>query len=160
MKLPLLIISLSLLLLAASLKAHEGARYVESQRVPSGDDVSQLKAINASYLVTIKPIFKRACYDCHSTQTQYPWYYTILGIKQWIDSDIREALKHLDMTNDFPFRGHGSPRKDFEAIRKTIQKNSMPPFRYKMLHWDAGLTTSEEEIVLKWIDENQQKVHD
>lgn len=153
MKLPLLFISLSLLLLAWTSSAHEGEKH------PT-ENVEALQAINASYLATIKPIFRRACFDCHSIQTHYPWYYNIPGIKQWIDSDIKEARKHLDMTNDFPFRGHGSPRKDFEAIRKTIQKNSMPPFRYTMMHWDARLTESEKEIVLKWIDENQQKLRD
>lgn len=160
MKLPLSIISLSLLLLARTSLAHEGIRHDDGQKRVSKEDAHLLTAINAEYLATIKPIFKRACFDCHSTQTQYPWYYTILGIKQWMDGDIREALRHLDMTHDFPFQGHGSPHKDFEAIRKTIQKNSMPPFRYKMMHWDAGITKQEKEVILKWIDENQRKVRD
>lgn len=158
MKLPLLFISLGLLLLAGASKAHEGVRRIESQGAPSEDDVSRLKAINVSYLLTIKPIFKRACFDCHSTQTRYPWYYNVPGIKQWMDSDIREAKKHMDMTHDFPFKGHGSPQKDFEAIRKVIQDNSMPPFRYKMMHWDAVMTDAEKEVVLKWVDENQKKM--
>lgn len=158
MKLPLLIISMSLLVLARTSSAHEGEDHVQSQGAEPTENVAVLKAINASYLATVKPIFKRACFDCHSTQTQYPWYHNIPGVRQWIDSDIREALKHLDMTHDFPFQGHGSPRKDFEAIRKTIQKNSMPPFRYRMMHWDAGMTESEKEIVVKWIDDGLKKV--
>lgn len=160
MKLSFLFISLSLLLLAGGSSAHEGARHIESQKAPSEEDLSLLKSINAEYLTAIKSIFKRACFNCHSTQTQYPWYYSIPGIKQRIDSDIREAMKHMDMTNDFPFRGHGSPRKDFEAIRKTIQKNSMPPFRYRMMHWDAGITDAEKAVILKWIDENRKKMQD
>ncbi|PIR20587.1 MAG: hypothetical protein COV45_05150 [Deltaproteobacteria bacterium CG11_big_fil_rev_8_21_14_0_20_47_16] len=157
MRMLVIFIFLSLFGVKVSL-AHEGERHIESQPPTLVEDASLLKAINAEYLATIKPIFRRACFDCHSTQTQYPWYHNIPGIKQWIDSDIKEARKHLDMTNDFPFQGHGSPQKDFEAIRKTIQQNTMPPFRYKMMHWDAGLTASEKEGVLKWIDDNQKKV--
>lgn len=156
----LLFVSLGLSLLAGVSPAHEGIRHEESPKLPSSTDVNLLSAINAEYLTAIKPIFRRSCFDCHSSQTRYPWYHGLPGIRQWIDRDIREAKKHMDMTNDFPFKGHGSPRKDFEAIRKSIQKNSMPPFRYKMMHWDAGITDAEKEVILKWVDENQKKMQD
>lgn len=154
----LVLFSFVLSLKAGLSLAHEGARHEQGQTSPSLTDASLLTAVNAEYLAAIKPIFKRACYDCHSTQTRYPWYYDVPGVKQWMDSDIREAMKHMDMTNDFPFRGHGSPQKDFEAIRKVVQDNSMPPFRYKMMHWDAVMTDVEKEVVLKWVDENQKKM--
>lgn len=151
-------ISLGLSLLTWVSLAHEGVRHEESQERPSLMDVSLLSTINAEYITAIRPIFKRACFDCHSTQAQYPWYYGIPGVRQWIDHDVRDSLKHIDLTNDFPFKGHGSPQKDFEAIRKVILDNSMPPFRYKMMHWNAGVTALEKKDILKWIDENQRKM--
>lgn len=154
----LFLFSFVLSLKAGHSLAHEGVRHEQVQKSPSSMDEGRLAAINAGYLADIKPVFRRACFDCHSTQTRYPWYYNVPGIKQWMDSDIREAKKHMDMTHDFPFKGHGSPQKDFEAIRKVIQDNSMPPFRYKMMHWDAVITDAEKEVVLKWVDENQKKM--
>ena len=114
----------------------------------------KLHQINEAYKKSVKPIFQKSCFDCHSQQTRYPWYYKIPGAKGLINSDIAEAKKHIDFTNDFPFRGHGSPEEDIEAIRKTVNENTMPPFRYKVLHPSAGLNKAERETILQWIKES------
>ncbi len=114
----------------------------------------KLHQINEEYKKTVKPIFQKSCFACHSGQTQYPWYYKLPIAKQLIDSDIREAKKHIDLTNDFPFRGHGSPEEDLAAIRKAIEDHTMPPFRYKILHPGSQLSEGEQQIVLRWIKES------
>ena len=111
-----------------------------------------LNSINSSYLRDIKPIFQRSCFDCHSSQTQYPWYYKLPGAKQLIDSDIEEARKHLDMDNDFPFVSHATPIEDLQAIKKTTKEASMPPFRYRVLHKNSSLSMEDKKIILDWAD--------
>jgi len=49
--------------------------------------------INRQYLDQVKPIFEKKCFDCHANTTKFPWYYSIPGIKQMIDDDIKEAKK-------------------------------------------------------------------
>ena len=109
--------------------------------------------INEAYLYNGKPIFQAKCFDCHSALTRYPWYYRLPGAKQLIDRDIREAKKHLDMTRDFPFEGHGTPAEDLEAIAETVKKSTMPPWRYRIMHRGSALTDSERRIILQWIQE-------
>jgi len=111
-----------------------------------------LEKINESYLKNVKPIFQKSCIDCHSNQTKYPWYANIPGAKQLIASDVAEAKTHLDMTEDFPFKGHGSPAEDLEAIRSSVVDNSMPPFRYWILHSGSRIDGKEEKTVLEWVD--------
>lgn len=115
---------------------------------------ASLHQINERYKQTVKPIFQKSCFNCHSEQTQYPWYYKLPIAKQLIDSDIRESKKHIDLTNDFPFRGHGSPEKDLPAIRKAIEDHTMPPFRYKILHSGSGLSEDEQQVIFRWIRES------
>jgi hypothetical protein len=103
-------------------------------------------------MVSLEPVFKRACYDCHSNQTVYPWYYKLPIIKGIIDEDIIEAKKHLDMTSGFPFKGHGKPVDDLLAIRNVILNKDMPPLRYRLLHWDAKPTDVESDSIINWID--------
>lgn len=151
----------SVFLISVPLITHEGHHEMvmeEQKDKPSGQEQEILTKINENYVREIKPIFQVSCFSCHAMGTQYPWYYKIPGPKQLIDSDIREAKKHIDMTNDFPFKGHGTPSEDLDAIGKAVNKGTMPPFRYKMMHWDSGLTDEEKQAILKWVEDSQDKL--
>ena len=112
------------------------------------------KKINTSYLKKVKPIFKKSCFDCHSSQTTYPWYYKVPGVKQLIDSDIKEAKSHLDFSNDYPFISHDTPENDLKSIEKSISKKIMPPKKYLWMHNNAKLSQQEVEEIKKWIKES------
>lgn len=112
------------------------------------------KKINASYLNKIKPIFRKSCFDCHSSQTTYPWYYKVPGVKQLIDSDIKEAKSHLDFSNDYPFVSHDSPENDLKSIEKSVSKKTMPPKKYLWMHNNAKLSQKEVEEIKKWVKES------
>jgi len=152
----------SLIILASTslAVAHEGESHPskkEHQKLPATDDSDKVsKTINESYIKNVKSIFQKSCFDCHSNQTQYPWYAKIPGAKQLIASDVAEANSHLDMSEDFPFKGHGSPIEDLEAIRKAVVENSMPPFRYWMLHDGSRLSGEEKKTVLVWVNSSIQ----
>ncbi len=111
-----------------------------------------LAKINLFYESSVKSIFKNSCFDCHSSTTRYPWYSEIPGAKQVIQNDIAEAKSHLDMSDGFPFIGHGSLKEDLEAIRKSIKDESMPPFRYRILHGSSRLSDEQKQTVLEWFD--------
>ncbi|MGK5087360.1 heme-binding domain-containing protein [Bdellovibrionota bacterium FG-2] len=111
---------------------------------------AKLREINRRYVEQIKPIFIAKCGDCHSSQIRYPWYYSAPGIRQLIDHDHNEAMKHLDISKDFPFGGHGSPKEDLRAIQENLEKDLMPPLRYRLMHHESALTNEEKKAVLEW----------
>ncbi|MBK9294171.1 MAG: heme-binding domain-containing protein [Oligoflexia bacterium] len=115
----------------------------------------QLFTINEFYKDKVKPIFQKKCFDCHSQNTQYPWYYKIPGAKQLIDDDLKKAKEHLDFSNDFPFGGHGTPNEDLDAIEDVTKDNSMPPFRYWILRWDSRILYEEKRIILEWVNRSK-----
>lgn len=120
--------------------------------------VAIYKNINAEYKIKVEAIFKGKCFDCHSGQTVYPWYYKIPGVNLLIDSDIKEARSHLDMSDGFPFKGHGTPMQDLGELEKTVKSNSMPPLYYKLFHDNSSLTEIEKKIILKWIRESKMQL--
>lgn len=145
--------------------AHEKRLHEEKQETPETQKTSRIgeeqivyTSINKFYLREVKPIFQNSCFNCHSSQTQFPWYHSLPLVKGLLDSDVQEAKKHLDFSNGFPFQGHGTPREDLEAIAKSVSEGTMPPFRYRMLHWGSGLTKEEREKILNWIQESQRKL--
>ncbi len=113
-----------------------------------------LRTIGASYGSSIETIFRRTCFDCHSSETHYPWYSKMPFVKSVIEGDIEEAKKHLDMSEGFPFKGHGSVPEDLTAIEEAVREGSMPPLRYRVLHPESSLTGVERERVKNWVEES------
>ena len=111
-----------------------------------------LEEIGDQYTALAEPIFKVKCFDCHSSKTKYPWYYKLPKVKALIDDDVAEGKKHLDLTDGFPFRGHGTPEEDLAAIREAIKTDTMPPPRYRWLHWGSQISKTEKETIFSWID--------
>ncbi|MCH2533418.1 MAG: heme-binding domain-containing protein [Bdellovibrionales bacterium] len=152
-------ILLVFLLFHFSLYAHKGEDHSKSNNeslVVSTTQMYKLEEINNKYFSNIKPIFEKKCLDCHGLGSKKPWYYVLPGIKHMMNQDMSEAKKHLDMTNGFPFGGHGSPKEDLQAIKKTVREDSMPPWQYKMMHWNSKLTKKEKMVLNKWIDKSLQ----
>lgn len=158
-RLKLSFILFSLGVFGATAFAHEGKSHkIIGANQPPASTIpdERLKTINETYLKLVKPIFQKSCFDCHSQNPSLPWYYKIPLAHELMEGDMKEAKEHLDMTRDFPFQGHGSPLEDLKAMRKTIEDQIMPPFRYRIMHSRSGLTDEERRTVLMWIDESEK----
>lgn len=157
------IFTLSLLIASFSLVAiaHEDEHKEKAKTAVETTTFSPVlfEDINRDYTAEIKPIFQSKCFDCHSDQTKYPWYYKVPIVKQIMDHHIEEGREHLDMSADFPFHGHGDPMKRLKHIRKEIEENEMPPLYYKIAHSGASFTDAEKEKVFKWIDQSLEKLN-
>lgn len=142
--------------LSQSGNAHEQhhAAMMKSKSGTSPASDAAMISINELYLKDIKPIFKRSCFDCHSSSTTYPWYSKMPGANQLIRNDINEAKQHLDLSNNFPFIGHGSPSEDLLAINKQVQNGDMPPLRYRFLHSNSQLSADEKAAVEAWVEKS------
>ncbi len=142
--------------------AHEGRHHGEHHQPPPPPTDAQkvlLEQINASYLKDVKPAFQRTCFDCHSSNPKLPWYQKIPGIRQWMQSDLDEAKEHLQMDSDFPFQSHATITEDLQAIDKEVQENEMPPFRYRLIHPNMGLTAEEKKKIHSWAEQSLQLLH-
>lgn len=139
--------------------AHEGHHKAHHQQeAVTVETKTSLQEINEAYVKDIKPIFQNKCFDCHSSQTRLPWYSKVPGIKQWIQNDLDEAKEHLNMETDFPFESHASPIEDLEAIDKSVQKDEMPPFGYRLMHSESLLTKEEKQKVQQWVQLGKEKL--
>lgn len=115
-----------------------------------------LQTMHDEYKQNIEAIFRKKCFDCHSDRTEYPWYYKVPGIKHWIDSDIREAREHLDMSAGFPFTSKHSIDHDLEEIDEVVVDAAMPPRAYVFVHSAAKLSESEKSVIREWISKSRK----
>lgn len=153
-------ISLLMITIIISVDAHEGHAHKHPGPESKNPSIRQAgseatKFIQVDYQHRIEPLFKKACMDCHGNQTSYPWYYKVPGIKQMIDADLEKAKHHLDFSKGYPFKSHASPAEDLEAIAKSIQEGTMPPFSYRLMHSQTTLSREEKKIILEWIEKSK-----
>lgn len=149
-----------LLFISLSSYAHQGEDHSKHKQEVVETSEAQLQLINESYQKDVFSIFKAKCMDCHGEPRKLPWYHALPFAKQIMNDDMNEAKKHLDIREGFPFKGHGTPKEDLEAIAETIKKNEMPPLRYKVMHWSSGVTENEKKIIQAWVEESLKSLEE
>lgn len=106
----------------------------------------------------VKPIFKKACADCHTNETRYPWYSKITPVNFWLQDHIRDGRRHLNLSTG---------RGDIDEICKEITRDKMPLPSYRWGHPEAVLTAEEKKILCDWSkaaeggenEENEREEH-
>ncbi len=93
-------------------------------------------------------ILRRACLDCHSQQTRWPWYGYVAPLSWLIERDVRNARNALNFSQ---WPKYGAARGAIlELARDRLSKGRMPPQRYLALHPEAKLSPSEKQQLMAW----------
>ncbi|HXC65589.1 MAG TPA: heme-binding domain-containing protein [bacterium] len=119
-------------------------------------DPKALARVSASYEKDIKPLFQRACFDCHTTKTVWPWYHAIPGVKQYLDHHVAEGDRGLDLTNGVPFGSDDHDPMDHHLwhIGRMVASGKMPLWDYALMHPDARLTDAERQTIVRWTQDS------
>ena len=99
--------------------------------------------------IEVENILNKACMDCHSNETQYPWYASVTPINYWLDGHIEEGNEHLNFSewNLYPLEDQ---KHVAEEIVEVVEKKEMPMLFYWLVHWDAKLTDAERETLVEY----------
>lgn len=97
----------------------------------------------------VREILHRACYDCHSDNTRYPWYVNVQPVGWWMGSHIREAKRHLNFSEFSAYSAKRAASK-MKGVREEVEKRDMPLESYTIIHRDAKLTAAEIRLVSDW----------
>lgn len=122
----------------------------------------ELKGENDIYHVVdvpedVEAILVKACYDCHSNHTEYPWYSQIQPFGWWIADHVEEGKEELNFSEFKSMKQKGQLHKLHETI-EMIEDNKMPLESYTWIHSDAKLTPEEKELVIEWAKKSQDKI--
>lgn len=122
------------------------------------DSSAQPNDIFVKYPATdsVKGLVKVACYDCHSNNTQYPWYANIQPIGLWLQHHVDEGKQKLNFSEFLAYPAKKGAKKMDETI-DLVKKKAMPLSSYTLIHKDAILTDMQREQINAWADsvENQ-----
>jgi hypothetical protein len=96
----------------------------------------------------IKAILKKACYDCHSNETNWPWYSKVAPISFLTVNDVNDGRKHLNFSEWGNYTDKTERVK--EEIWEEVREERMPPWMYRVSHKEAKLTPEEKNLLRNW----------
>jgi hypothetical protein len=112
-------------------------------------DPSQTIGAHVPIPAAADAILHRACYDCHSNQTRWPWYSGVAPVSWFVISHVnggREAMNFDDWS------AHRSRRPDppISEICAQVRKGAMPISNYLWMHADARLSDADKAVLCEW----------
>lgn len=122
---------------------------------PDKNNNSVILSNDISSVVTVPDdvnlILHSACYDCHSNNTEYPWYTNIQPAGWWLSSHINDGKRHLNF-NEFATYTTERKREKLDDVSKSIKEDWMPLNSYTWMHKDARLTAAQKQLIINWAD--------
>ena len=94
-------------------------------------------------------VLVQACGNCHSSQTEWPWYSHVAPLSWWIQSHVREGTEELNFSRWLSYSAR-QRRAKLDSICGLISTGRMPPWSYTMLHPEARLTAKGKKSVCVW----------
>jgi heme-binding protein len=86
----------------------------------------------------------RACFDCHSNLTTWPWYSNVAPMSWLVQRDVdsgRDALNFSEWNRQQDV--------ELDELAEQIRSGSMPPWYYVLRHSDAKLSQAEKDALIR-----------
>jgi hypothetical protein len=99
----------------------------------------------------VKIILDKACVDCHSNNTIYPWYSKIQPVDWWMTHHVNEGKDELNF-DEFSTYNLRRQYHKLEEVSKLVKDEEMPISSYTWIHKDAILSKDEESTIIDWAD--------
>ncbi len=88
---------------------------------------------------------ERACFDCHSNETEWPWYSNVAPISWLVYHDTEEGREYLNFS-EWGTRGEG---EEGGEMAEQIEEGEMPMPKFLLTHPEARLTDAEKTALIK-----------
>ena len=98
-------------------------------------------------------ILRRACYDCHSNETVWPWYSDVAPVSWVIRNHVLDGRKHLNFSEWLkPGETSFTQWSDVEDMCKSVRERTMPIAGYDWTHGGAKLSGTDRQTVCRWTE--------
>lgn len=99
----------------------------------------------------VQEVLRRACYDCHSHQTVWPWYSHVAPISWLVYRDVTEGRRHVNFSTWTALPPEKQAKKK-KGSAKEAREGEMPPWFYLPAHPTARLTEADRATLARWAE--------
>ena len=117
----------------------------ESDTVPQSDFM-----VENQVPATINNRLQISCYDCHSNNTDYPWYSKIQPAAWYLKDHIQEGKDELNFNEWATFSDRRKNSK-LRSIISQIEEDKMPLDFYTLIHRDAILSDEDKRMIIDYM---------
>jgi mono/diheme cytochrome c family protein len=89
-----------------------------------------------------RKLFWRACADCHSNETVWPWYSNIAPVSWLVQRDVKQGRAACNVSE------WGREDQKCDESAETVLDGEMPPATYRVMHPRARLDRAEREALI------------
>jgi hypothetical protein len=117
---------------------------VNRENPPAENDIAAPPAVES--------ILRRACYDCHSNETRWPWYSHVAPISWLVARHVaigRDEMNFSEWGTYYP----ATRRRKLKWMERALREEKMPPWSYRLMHPGARITETDRAMLEKWIEE-------
>ncbi|TDG25693.1 c-type cytochrome [Paraburkholderia silviterrae] len=102
---------------------------------------------------------RNACYYCHSAKAVLPPYAALPGIRQISQFDVDKGQRYFRLDPLFNALRDGTPpaQADLAKLERVVTNDTMPPMRFRMVHWSTGLSQHDQQTLLTWISHERKR---
>ncbi len=97
----------------------------------------------------VRSVLRRACYDCHSNETVWPWYSRIAPVSWLVARDVQEGREELNFSTWNLY----TTKEQLKKLKKSgeeVAEGEMPPRMYLPPHPDARLSADDRALLRAW----------
>ena len=122
------------------------------QLVPFGHDHTNPPTVSEPNWVSpeARALVKQSCFQCHSNETEWPWYSNIAPASWLIAMDVKEGREQFNFSD---WQNHPG---EVDEMAEEIQGGGMPPIQYWMFHPDAKLNDQQKQDLIQALELSTQ----
>lgn len=121
--------------------------------VPSPNDITTAFTVPDN----VQQILSKACNDCHSNNTTYPWYSKIQPVDWWLQDHVNEGKEELNFSEFATYKPKRQHHKMKEVIEQ-VKEGEMPLNSYTWVHKEAVLSDEEKIILTTWAEQLRAEI--
>ncbi len=124
-------------------------QFIQPARNKSSEILSTHLTKTTNVPGNVQSILKTACYDCHSNNTDYPWYSRIQPFGWILARHIRNGKAELNF-NQFGSYSLRRQISKLNGIGNSVKDGTMPLNSYTMIHKSARLSKEDKTLLIDW----------
>ena len=98
----------------------------------------------------ISALLQESCYDCHSNNTEYPWYNKVQPVAWFLEDHIQEGKDELNF-NEWAEYSDRRKNSKLRSIISQIEEDKMPLDSYTLIHKDAILSDEDKRVIIDYM---------
>lgn len=118
------------------------------KNIHAGEQTAALSKLHA-VPDDVKVILKKACDDCHTNNTVYPWYTKIQPVHWWLNDHIVDGKRQLNL-DSLAAKPAWLRYHKMEEVIEQVKEGKMPIDSYTWTHKNAILTEEEKTKLTGW----------